>query len=317
MPRPATPAVTDRERNVPGITPALRARLRWLFRVLGALSTTLAAHVALHLFTTPRRRPVDARELAFLATARQRTLATSRGTIQCYEWPAAGPRVLVVHGWISHAARLADVIRALHAQGLHVVAFDAPAHGRSSGQRADIRAFQAALAAAESTYGPLAGVLAHSFGALSTAAWLAGDAQPPDPALPAAARVLPRMRAAVLVGMPRDVNYLLESFSSVAALDTRIVARMRALMHARYGAWPEQFSARELATHIRIPVLLVHGGADEFVPTAHSAEVAESLVNGSVQVVEDLRHSAPLRDPQCLAQMAGFLLARLGDPPPG
>ena len=55
--------------------------------------------------------------------------------------------VLLVHGWISHAARMAEVIRELHARGLRVLAFDAPAHGRSRGTQADLQAFRSALAA--------------------------------------------------------------------------------------------------------------------------------------------------------------------------
>jgi len=286
------------ERSIPGLSAALKARLRLLFRLLGALSPTLAARLALRLFTTPFKRPVDDVELQFLHTARQRRLRTDCGTLQCYEWPGAGPTILIVHGWISHAARFADVIRTLQLHGLRVVAFDAPAHGRSSGQRADARAFQIAIAAVSEAYGPIDGVLAHSFGALNTASWLAGAVAPP-------------VRAAVLVGMPRDGQYLLESFTLMLDLPSRVVARLRELVIARYGRAPETFSATTLAAQIHIPVLLVHGDADELVPAEHSSEVAERLVNGQVQIVEGLQHSAPLRDPQTIAYMARFLLENL------
>ncbi|MFT3906251.1 MAG: alpha/beta fold hydrolase [Steroidobacteraceae bacterium] len=301
------PAPNFAERNLPGVTPALRARLRLLFRILDMLSASLAARVALRLFTTPIRRRPDPAEQQFLDSAQQRALPTSGGTIRCYEWPAEGATVLVVHGWISHAGRLIEVIKVLRAHGLRVVAFDAPAHGRSAGLRADIRAFQAALAAVNAAYGPIDGVLAHSFGALTTASWLAG-------ALPAhleAHSALPRVRGAVLVGMPRDVQYLMESFASVTSLSPRVVERMRSLMLARYGSYPEQFSAADLAARIHIPVLLVHGGADELVPTAHSTEVAERLANGSAQIVAGQRHGAPLRDPQTVQYMVDFLLEQI------
>ncbi len=295
------------QRTIPGLTPALKARLRLLFRVLAALSPRLAARLALRIFTTPIKRPVDEAEHLFLLGATQRLLPTTSGAIHCYEWAGSGPTVLIVHGWISHTARFAAVIQALQQRGLRVVAFDAPAHGRSAGLRADVRAFQSSIAAVSAAFGPIDGVLAHSFGALNTAAWLAG-AIPAHLSADAATRAaLPPVRAAVLVGMPRDAQYVLESFTQAIALSPRAAASLRDLLIARYGSAPEQFSATALAAHIHIPVLLVHGDADELVPSGHAHEVAERLVNGQVQIVAGLRHSEPLREPGTVGYMADFL----------
>jgi pimeloyl-ACP methyl ester carboxylesterase len=290
----STPAPAG-ERRVPGLTPALRRQARLLFRVLTAISPSLAARVAAYLFVRPRARPISAPEAQFLQTARARRLSTSAGTIQLYEWPAAGPTVLVVHGWISHAARLQDIIRALHTQGLRVLACDAPAHGRSSGSQVDLLRYRAALAAVSREGGPIAGIVAHSFGAMAAVSWLAED--------PAAASV----QAAVLVGLPRDVGYLLESFILAVDLQSGVVERLRRLFHARYGRYPEEFSARVLAQRIRIPVLLVHGADDDLVPIAHADEIVAQLSGGRLHVATGLNHSAPLRDPATVAMMVRFL----------
>jgi pimeloyl-ACP methyl ester carboxylesterase len=282
------------ERNIPGLTPGLRRRMRWLFRSLGLFSPAVAARLAMFLFLTPLARRIDAGEADFLATARQHLLHTPLGRVHAYEWPAAGPTVLVVHGWISHAARLQAVIRALLARGLRVVAIDAPAHGRSAGTQVDLHGFRAAIMAAERELGPCNAIVAHSFGALTGAAWLAES--------PPAA-----MRAAVLIGLPRDIGYLFESYVYAMALSPAVVARLRALFRQRYGGEPEDYSARELATRIHLPVLLIHGGADELVPAAQAYEIAEQLSNGTVLVVEGLRHSAPLRDPATIDALVAFL----------
>src|SRR5258708_7279843 len=159
------------ERTIPGLSPSLRGRLRWLFRVVSALSPALAARLAMRLFLTPIARPIAAAEARFLATAQSRRLATPLGRLQVYEWPgpAASAAVLVVHVWISHAARMAEVIRALCARGLRVVAFDAPAHGRSSGTQADFPAFRQAIDAVTDTCGPFHGVQAHYLSSISPA----------------------------------------------------------------------------------------------------------------------------------------------------
>lgn len=273
--------------------------MRRLFKVLTALSPRLAAHVAARAFVTPLARPIDRDDRQFLTTARAFRLRTAYGTIQAYEWAADGPTVLVAHGWVSHAARMRALIEALRARGLKVVSFDAPAHGRSSGRRADLHGFRAAVAAVVTSIGTVHAVVAHSFGALSAASWLAEE--------PAAQSV----RAAVLIGLPRDVGYLFESFTLVLGLRADVVARVRALFQRRYGRLPEDYSAVAFARHLRMPVLLIHGGNDELVPPAHATDVADALPDARVQIAPQLNHSAPLRDPASVQLISEFIASRL------
>jgi alpha-beta hydrolase superfamily lysophospholipase len=207
--------------------------------------------------------------------------------------------VLVVHGWISHAARMREVIQALSARGLRVIAFDAPAHGRSAARQLDLQGYREALSAVGSACAPIAAVLAHSFGAITAVSWLADD--------PAGAS----LRAAVLVGLPRDVGFLFESFTQAMSLSPRIIRRMRVLFRARYGYDPQDYCAARLAKRIRVPVLLVHGGDDEFVPPAHSEEVALALADARLLVLSGLNHSGPLRDAVTVQLMADFIADRV------
>ncbi|HMI38134.1 MAG TPA: alpha/beta fold hydrolase [Steroidobacteraceae bacterium] len=288
------------ERTIPGLSPVLRGRLRWLFRLASALSPALAARLAMRLFLTPIARPIEAEEATFLATARSLRLATPLGRLQAYEWPgpAGASAVLLVHGWISHAARMAELILALRARGLRVVAFDAPAHGRSSGTQADLPAFRQAIDAVSAACGPFHGVLAHSFGALTTVAWLSEQA-------PA------ELRAVVLVGMMNNVGYVFESFSQAMALNPEVIVCFRARFHARYGGDPESYSTDRLVAQLRVPVLVVHGGIDELVPAGHASEISRQLHDGRLLLVGHLGHSAPLRDPDTVEQIADFLATHL------
>jgi pimeloyl-ACP methyl ester carboxylesterase len=295
--------VTERpeaERTIPGLTPCVRRRLRALFRLLGAVSPPLAARLAVRLFTTPRARTLSPQESQFLQQAQSRRLAHAGGDIQVYEWAGAGPTVLILHGWISHAARLRETIEALSARGLRVLAFDAPAHGRSSGRRLDLHVYRDAVAAVSTERGPVAAVVAHSFGALTALHWLAENREP-------------RLRAAVLVGVPRDVGYLFDSFTTVLGLSAQLIEQARALFRKRYGGDPESYCAKQLAARIELPVLLVHGGADELVPSAHSTEVAQTLAGSRVLVVPAMSHGGPLRDPDTVGLMADFIAEHLRD----
>ncbi len=289
------------ERTVPGLTPALRGRVRWLFRIVSALSSSLAARLAMRAFLTPLARQIEPDEEEFLATAQAQKLQSGSVALQVYTWPGASPEaptVLVVHGWISHAARMAEIVRALRHRGLRVVAFDAPAHGRSGGTQADMQDFRTAIQAVISRCGPVHGILAHSFGALSTASWLAEH----RPAT---------MRAVVLVGMMRDLGYIFDSFTQVLGLRSKVSARFRELIRARYGAYPEEVSTAEMVRRLQLPVLLVHGAADDIVPSAHAQLISKELRRGQLLIAPDLGHGAPLRDPATVRQIVDFLDAQL------
>lgn len=300
MSQPAAEAPPARgERQIPGLSPALRRRARLLFRALTALSPTLAARVAAYVFVRPRRREITTEDARFLSTARSFRLPTARGDVQVYEWPAEGPTVLLAHGWISHAGRLRVIIEALQARGLRVVAFDAPAHGRSAGSHADLYRFREALTTVSAAMGPVQALIAHSFGALAAISWLADEA-----------RELP-VRAVVLVGVPRDVGYLFDSFTIVLDLRADVVQRLRGLFRQRYGRDPESFSAALIAERIHAPVLLVHGSEDELVPVEHAGEIALQLPNGRVEIIEGASHGGPLRDEQTVQLMMRFLSERL------
>jgi pimeloyl-ACP methyl ester carboxylesterase len=298
---PQDTVATTTERVVPGMTPALRARIRWLFRIVSAFSTRLAVGLAMRLFLTPAKRTIDPEEAKFLATGKSQSLKLPTGTLQVYEWPGAtpdSPSVLIVHGWISHAARMAYLIRTLHSRGIRVVAFDAPAHGRSSGHQADMHAFRGAIQTVIATCGPVQGVIAHSFGAFATASWLAEDQ-------PAA------VRAAVLIGMMHDLGYITDSFSQVVALRPEVHAGFRERVRERFGAYPEEVTTGALVYRIHLPVLLVHGGSDEVVPTEHAEAVSKELRDGQLLIAPDLGHGAPLRDPATVTQIVDFLSLQL------
>jgi alpha-beta hydrolase superfamily lysophospholipase len=295
-PSPATP-----ERTIPGLTDARRERVRALFRFVSALSPGLAAWLAMQMFLTPLARRIAPSEARFLATAKPLHLQLPSGRLHAYEWPAESPdapTVLLVHGWISHAARMAELIRALRQRGLRVVAFDAPAHGRSGGRQADLQSFRAAIDAVLAACGAVHGVLAHSFGALTTSTWLAED-RPGG------------VRAAVLVGMMRDAGYVFESFALTMALQPDVLARFRELFRTRYGIYPEELSTTELVRRLSLPVLVVHGELDELVPVEHASEIASQLHDGQLLIAPLLGHGAPLRDPATVTRICDFLVARL------
>ena len=90
-----------------------------------------------------------------------------------------------------------------------------------------------------------------------------------------------------------------------------VAARFRALLRERYGKNPEDVDTAALVRQIHLPMLMVHGAADELVPSAHAEVVSEQLRDGRLLMAAELGHGAPLRDPDTVRQIVEFLSSKL------
>ncbi|MEZ5459824.1 MAG: alpha/beta fold hydrolase [Steroidobacteraceae bacterium] len=295
---------TAAPRTIPGVTPALRSKLRRLFAFATRLSPLLAARLALELFLTPPRRKLDAVDVPVVARAARRHLRVGSGSVAVLEWPAqpgaipepasAPPTILLLHGWGSHAARFGDFVGPLTAAGYRVVGLDAPAHGDSTGRRSDLGQFRGALQAALREFAPVTGIVAHSMGA-NAAVWQLADEPHPD------------VRALVVIGMPRDAAYMMESFALVLDLRPDVAQRLRQLFTRRFGAAPEAFSSHALAARLAVPTLVIHDADDDVAPADHARAFAASLRHSRYRETRGLNHSGALRHAETIGEVVDFL----------
>lgn len=68
-------------------------------------------------------------------------LIVNEKTVEAYEWGETGPYVLCVHGWSGRSTQFHAIIEMLLQQGYRVLSFDAPAHGRSTGEDSNLVEF--------------------------------------------------------------------------------------------------------------------------------------------------------------------------------
>jgi pimeloyl-ACP methyl ester carboxylesterase len=263
------------------------------------LSPALAARIALDRFLKPSLRELDAVDEPLLAAARLRRITQDSLPLQLYEWgpdAAVAPcSVVLLHGWGSHGPRWSAFVQGILDRGWRAVAFDAPAHGRSGGRRSSLWQFRTALDAVIHAAGPFDAAIAHSLGAMALASRLA------DPA------ATPSVRAAVLVSLPPDLGYLLDSFLQLLEADAPLAARVHALFTQRYGRAASAFDSLEWADRIQLPTLLVHDRDDAITPVAHTEQMALRLAHGALYLTQGLGHSGMLRDPATVGTALGFL----------
>ena len=107
---------------------------RTKFRILSTVSKKKTAEIALDLFSTPQFRYKRIFPKIF-DEAERLTFFIEGETVQGYRWnKGQNKKVLIAHGFNSSVAGCGRYVQPLINKGYEVLAFDAPAHGCSTGK---------------------------------------------------------------------------------------------------------------------------------------------------------------------------------------
>jgi pimeloyl-ACP methyl ester carboxylesterase len=267
------------------------ASLRPLGSTLGRLFPEFTASLVADLATRPRaarshRLPPDAEAL------------TLRFGLAGLRWGRTGPRVLALHGWQGHSAQFAAIASELVAQGLQVIALDAPAHGRSPGAYASPIAFSDALLESQPELGPVHAVIGHSMG---------GGA-----VLYALANGLSAARA-VVVASPADYADVLRRQSQRLALPERAERAFVARMERLTGVPTTALDIGKLGARFKGELMVVHDRSDRVVPFADGERIAR-VASAPLYVTSGLGHGRVLQDPGVAATVARFIVDGVDTP---
>lgn len=266
----------------------LGLKLRGLgVRLLDPFAPALAGRLAYDLwFRTVRPAdPPGARPV--LEAAVRSTLSVDGRAVSVYAWGDA-PRVLLVHGWSSHTGQMAGFVRPLLDRGVGVLGFDAPAHGRSPGDRTDIFEFRDALLGVARRHGPVRGVAAHSLGCL---AWLAARRAGLD------------VGTAVLVSPGVHLERLVDAFGGRLGISEAV----RTDLERRVGSFVGEGFYDGLWSPPPDRALVVHDADDVEIPPSEGRRVAQRLGAPEPTITRHLGHRRILGDPDVLARAADFL----------
>ncbi len=249
---------------------------------------------AFQLFCTPmpgarsRARQVDA------GGARLGELAFGRERLATYTWgdPQREPTVLLVHGWSSFGLRFLPWVEPLRRAGYAVVAFDQPAHGRSSGRRATLPMFADAAARVAESLGPLAAVVGHSLGGAAVAIAMARGLQAERVILlaPAADPFDAARRFGGMVGLAQFLSRrLFDEYQELTAHDVR------------------ELHAQATAPQIARPGLIVHDLEDTDVPWCEGERYARYWPQATLLSTTGLGHHRVTIAPETLDAAVRFL----------
>lgn len=271
------------------------APIRWLFRVLDPVAPRLVGRLAFGLFRVTQRYRRPKRENRWIADAQRLDLELDGRRVSGWSW-GSGPTVLLLHGWSGRGSQLGAFAEPLVKEGLRVVALDAPGHDGSAGRFSSLPQFADTVELAHRQFGPLRGVVAHSFGAAGTgwALWRR----------PGFELGIERL---VFVAAPGDLDGYMQSFRELFGLSSKSYDGLLAALEAKFGVrWSESRHATTIAAN-GTPMLVIHDEDDAETPYAGALEIARGWPNSRLVTTQRLGHHRILREPRAIAEAVDFL----------
>ncbi|WP_447750719.1 alpha/beta fold hydrolase [Pseudomonas nicosulfuronedens] len=229
--------------------------VRGINATLGRVAPQWAAGRMRQLFMTPQELPPRDWELPLLASSERITL---RFGLSALRW-GEGPAVLLMHGWGGRPTQFAALIEKLVGAGYGVIALDAPAHGRSPGQEADVVLFARALLEAAGELPPLRAVIGHSMGGAS--------------ALLATQMGL-QTETLVTIAAPSKVLTVLRRFAHYVGLPAEARSRFIRQVERQAGIPAKQLDVTRYT--LDFPGLVVHAEDDPHVQVDESAAIHDA-----------------------------------------
>jgi pimeloyl-ACP methyl ester carboxylesterase len=270
--------------------------IRIQFKVIAAISSVKAAERAFTLFCTPfpaskRRRPA----LFDAGTPLQFSLGSY--VIRGFRFNEGGQkRILILHGFASSVYNFHPYIAQLVAKGYEVLAFDAPAHGQSSGRTVNAVQYSEMIAHIHRAYGPVHGYLAHSFGGIALC--LALERIDHSPAV-----------KAVLVAPATETTTAIDhAFSLLRLHRPKVRKAFDDIIHRLGGQPTEWYSIRRAMHHIKATTLWLHDEDDTVTPLADAQKVQQdNHAHISFVITRGLGHKQIYRDATVRQQIIDFL----------
>jgi pimeloyl-ACP methyl ester carboxylesterase len=269
--------------------------IRTKFALLSAVSRRKAARAAFTLFCTPQYRNKKKLPPVF-ESAEKLQLLFDGLPVRGYRWNhPAEKKVLILHGFESSVVNFDRYIKPLIKKGYEVLAFDAPAHGRSAGKRINVLQYKRLIEQINLEYGPITSYIAHSLGGLTVSLYLESIPHNKDYRL-------------VLIAPAMETRTAIDNFFSFLLLDEGVRVHFDRLIEKLGGQPPSWYSVRRAAASIRAQVLFFQDLDDEMTPLRDVEPLMHmNYPNFQFVISEGLGHRRIYRDNRTFKAVMDFL----------
>ena len=252
----------------------LKIILANFFKFFSKISPSLTAEIAWSFFCKPRirKKPLSKSESKLLQQAQQYSIDSDEYKISVYKWKNINrsnhaKTILLTHGWGGHALNFSYIINNLIENGFNVVAYDSPAHGKSSGKQTNLFHNTRALLEVANDIEPIHALVGHSFGTITSSYAL--ELSKNDTSLSAVEKI-------ILVAGPNRLADIFASFTKAMKLPNSVLTIFHQKVATISKRKIESMSTTEFLQSYSGQALLIHDHNDRLVPFADAESVAEN-----------------------------------------
>ena len=247
------------------------------FNLVALFSPGAAAKLAFNTFAKVRKGRVQPRQQPFLDQARHTQETVAGHVIQTYQWAGDGPRVLLIHGWESNSFRWRNLIAVLREQGFHVIAFDAPAHGYSSGKILHVPLYTECVEHMVQAFDPKF-IIGHSVGGMT--ALYHAHRHPNE-----------SVEKVVTIGSPAEFGEIVASYQRMLGFNDLVLRAFDALVYEEFGYHVHEFATPRFVKGNPKKGLLLHDREDRIAPFHASQKVHDAWEDSVLVPTVGLGHS--------------------------
>lgn len=268
---------------------------RTKFRILSVVSKKKTAEIALDLFSTPQFRYKRIFPKIF-DEAEKLQFKIYGETVQGYRWNLGGQKkILIAHGFNSSVASFGNYITLLIEKGYEVLAFDAPAHGKSTGKQINAIMYKEMIVAINEKYGTVQSFMGHSFGGLAVSLALEEIHHDKNYRL-------------VLVAPATESKTAIDFFFSFMKLNGEVRRQFDQYIFSVQHHPPEWYSVSRAVKNLKAKILWCHDEEDRITPWRDAKKVKdENLPNIEFMVTKGLGHRGIYRDDKVTRAIVDFL----------
>jgi pimeloyl-ACP methyl ester carboxylesterase len=265
-------------------------------KTIALVSRRKAAEEAFDIFCTPFDNKLPKKAPPAFHKAEKLSFESDGLTIRGFRFMPSKPngkKILVVHGFRSYAYKFESYLLALQKEGFEVLAFDAPAHGISSGKRINVYIYKRAIDEIEKNYGPFYGVMGHSLGGLAASLSFEGFSDHQN-------------RKLVLIA-PAETETAINNFFSIVPVDEKVRVVFTGLINELTEHPISYFSVGRVVKTITSPVLWVHDRYDMICPfTDVKPLLSLDLPHVTFHITERLGHSKIYKEEKVCREIIRF-----------
>lgn len=269
--------------------------IRAKFKILSSVSKRRAAEKAFELFCTPQYR--NKKKLPPIFEKTEKIEFPFEGNkVRGYRWNyPADKKAMILHGFESSVINFDRYVTPLIKKGYEVLAFDAPAHGRSTGKRITVITYKNLVRYVWNKYGPVDAFIAHSFGGLTLSLALEEIRHS-------------YLTKIVLIAPAAETKTAIDNFFRFVQLDNGVRAEFDQLIEEMGGKPPEWYSISRVAPKLKAQVLFLQDTDDQMTPLSDVKPMMDkNYQNFHFVISEGLGHRRIYRDNQTLKKIMDFL----------